>query len=319
MEFKDIKVKIKEEDGYKGLYEISPLPRGYGHTLANSLRRILLGSLGGGAVTQVKIDGVEHEYTAMDGLKEDVLEILLNIKGLKFKIESDEPQVCKVEAKGEKIVKGEDVKTVGGVEVMNKDAVIAHLTDKAAKLDIEMTVEKGIGYREVEEDNRNEKGVFKLDADFTPVVNVTYDVLQARKGQQMNLDSVVFTLETDGSITPQAALLKSSEILQDFAGKVMAALGVPVDEVAERAESSRVIDTLEDPEEVEDELDAWKIEDLQISKRTKTGLISGGYKTIGDLRNATRQSLLTLPGFGNKSFNEIYEVLKQYNIEVKNE
>lgn len=319
MHFKDITVKIKEEKGNEGTYEISPLPRGYGNTLASSLRRILLSSLEGGAITEVKMKGIEHEYTAVDGVREDVLEILLNLKALSFKIDSDDPQVCIISAKGEKVVKGSDIKVSGGVEVMNGEVEIAHLTDKSSLLEMELKIEKGLGYLEAKEDKRLEKGTMQLDADFSPVIRVSYEVLQARKGQQMNLDSVFFTLETNGSITPKDALLKSSEILQDFAGKVMASLGVPIDEVAERAESSRVVDAAEEGNSVVDELDTWKIEDLQLSKRTKTGLLSGGYKTIGDLRDVTRQSLLTLPGFGNKSFNEIYEVLKEYNIEVKND
>ncbi len=319
MHFRDITVKTKEEKDNKGVYDISPLPRGYGNTLANSLRRILLSSLEGGAVTEVKWEGLDHEYKAVDGVREDVLEILLNLKALNFKIDSEEPQTCKIVAKGEMVLKGGDIKTTGGVEVMNKDFVIAHLTDKSSKLDIELKVEKGLGYVEASGDKRLEKGVMLLDADFSPVLNVTYDVLQARKGQQMNLDSVVFTVETDGSITPKEALLKASEILQDFAGKVMAALGVSVKAVEEKAELARVVESSATTEDSSDELDNWKIEDLQLSKRTKTGLLSGGYKTIGDLRDVTRQSLLTLPGFGNKSFNEIYEVLGEYGIEVKND
>ncbi len=319
MHFKDITVKIKKEEGNKGVYDISPLPRGYGNTLANSLRRILLSSLEGGAITEVRSKDIEHEYTAIDGVREDYLEILLNLKLLRFKIDTDEPQICKIDVKGEKALTGGDIKLTGGVEILNPDIVIAHLTDKSSSLSLELKIEKGVGYFETEDDKRLEKGVIQLDADFSPVLNVSYEVLQARKGQQMNLDSVVFTVETDGSITPQEALLKASEILQDYSGKVMAALGVPIDQVEEKAELARAMDMVDNNGGVVDELDAWKIEDLQISKRTKTGLLSGGYNTIGDLRDVNRQALLNLNGFGNKSFNEIYEVLKQYNIEVKNE
>ncbi len=317
IDFKDITVKIKEEKENSGTYEISPLPRGYGNTLANSLRRVLISSLPGGGITQVKFAGIDHEYSTLPGVKEDILEILMNLKTLNFKIETDEPQICKLSYKGEGAVKASDIKLTGGIEVMNSDQVIANLTDKSASLEMELQIEKGVGYKEVGKDERKEKGVIKLDADFSPILKVTYEVLQARKGQQMNLDSVFFTIITDGSITPVDALLKASETLQDFAGKVMVALGVPINEVEQKAEEARTSEVKED-EEV-DELDTWKIEDLQLSKRSKTGLLAGGYKTIGDLRGVNRTELLGLPGFGNKSFNEIYELLKEYNIEIVEE
>ncbi len=318
IDFTDITVKIKKEEGNSGVYEISPLPRGYGHTLANSLRRVLLSSLPGGSITQVRFADIEHEYSTLPGVKEDVLEILMNLKQLNFKIDTQEPQTCKLSYKGDGVVTGKDLKLTGGVEVMNPDETIATLTDKSAVLDFEVQIERGVGYKEVQKDERKEKGLIQLDADFTPVLNVTYEVLQARKGQQMNLDSVVFTIETDGSITPIDALLKANEILQEFAGKVMIALGVPVDEVEKKAEEAKTPEVVEEEEEG-DELDAWKIEDLQLSKRSKTGLLAGGYKTVGNLRGVTRSELLGLPGFGNKSFNEIIELLKEYNIEISEE
>lgn len=317
MNFKDITVKIKEEKDNSGIYEMSPLPRGYGNTLANSLRRILLSSLVGGAITQVRFANIEHEYSTIPGVKEDVLEILMNLKRLNFKVNTDEPQMCQLNYKGEGIVKGSDITLSGGVEVMNGDEIIANLTDKSAVLDVELKIEKGVGYKEVVKDERKERGVIQLDGDFSPVLNVTYEVLQARKGQQMNLDSVFFTITTDGSITPIEALMKASEILQDFAGKIMIALGVPINEVEEKAKAARTQEEAEEEVESGDELESWKIEDLQLSKRSKTGLFAGGYKTIGDLKGVTRAELLGLPGFGNKSFNEIYELLKEYNIDIE--
>ncbi len=317
MNFKDITVKIKEEKDNSGIYEMSPLPRGYGNTLANSLRRILLSSLVGGAITQVRFANIEHEYSTISGVKEDVLEILMNLKRLNFKVNTDEPQMCQLNYKGEGIVKGSDITLSGGVEVMNGDEIIANLTDKSAVLDVELKIEKGVGYKEVIKDERKERGVIQVDGDFSPVLNVTYEVLQARKGQQMNLDSVFFTITTDGSITPIEALMKASEILQDFAGKIMIALGVPINEVEEKAKAARTQEEAEEEVESGDELESWKIEDLQLSKRSKTGLLAGGYKTIGDLKGVTRAELLGLPGFGNKSFNEIYELLKEYNIDIE--
>lgn len=319
MHFKDITVKIKEEQGNSGTYEISPLPRGYGYTLANSLRRILLSSLEGGAITEVNISGIDHEYSTLPGMREDVLEVLLNLKTIKFKVANEEAQICKISFKGEGVVKASDIELSGAVEVMNPDVVIANLTDSSAKLEMELKVEKGVGYLEASKDKRMEKGRIQLDADFSPVQSVTYEVLQARKGQQMNLDAVFMTIATDGSISPRDTLLQASEILQDFAGKVMASLGVPINEVEEKALAARTVEVSETKEDaVSDEMSAWKVEDLPLSKRSKTGLLAGGYKTVGDLKEVSRNDLLSLPGFGNKSFNEVFELLKQYNIEVKN-
>ncbi len=317
MNFKDITVKIKQENETAGTYEISPLPRGYGNTLANSLRRVLLSSLPGGGITEVRFADIDHEYATLPGVKEDILEILMNLKRLNFKLNTQEEQICKVSHNGEGVVTGNDIKLTGGVEIMNGEQVIATLTDKSAVLNFDIKIEQGVGYKEVLKDERKEKGVIQLDADFSPVLNVTYEVLQARKGQQMNLDSVFFSITTDGSLTPIQALLNASEILQDFAGKVMIALGLPIDEVEKKAEESRTAQEEEVAEE--DELESWKIEDLQLSKRSKTGLLSGGFKTVGDLKDVTRSELLNLPGFGNKSFNEIVELLKEYNLEIKDE
>jgi len=318
--FEDIAVKVKEEDKVSGTYEISPLPKGYGNTLANSLRRILLSSLAGTAVTSVRIKGVEHEYSTLSGVKEDVIEILLNIKQLKFKISSDEPQVCRLEAKGKTVVTAKDLSLGAGVEVATPDIEIATLTDTKASLTMELIVEKGVGYVEAGDDDRSEVGRIPLDADFSPVKMVSFDVGDARKGQKTNLDSVNIKIVTDGSIEPKQALLDSVKILQDFSGKVMVALGVSKKEVEELEEKANTVTVVaEEAGTVEDEISSWKIEDLPISKRSKSGLLSGNFKTVGDLSKAKVADLLDLPGFGNKSLNEVVELMGQYGIEIKSE
>lgn len=319
VDFKDIKVKIVSEEGNKAHFEIAPLPRGYGHTLANSLRRVLLSSLEGAAVTSIKVSGVEHEYTTVDGVKEDVVEIILNLKALKFSTTSDEPQVIILEASGEKAVTADDLALPGGVEVSDKKAHIATLTEKKASLSMEIVVEKGVGYRTADETGRSEMGRIPLDADFSPIKNVSFDVASARKGQKTNLDAVIVEIETDGSIKPIDALLQSVKIIQDFAGKVMVALGVPITEVEELAEASREADmaTSTENQGVDDEVSSWRVEDLPISKRSKSGLLAGGYETVGDLRGLTASDLLSLPGFGNKSLNEVLDLMSQYGIEIE--
>lgn len=320
IDFKDLTVRVVKEEGNMGEFEISPLPTGYGNTLANSLRRILLSSLEGSSSTSVKIAGVDHEYSTITGMKEDVIELILNLKGVEFKSLSDEPQVCTLEVKGKKEVKAKDIQTTGAVEVVNGDHHIATLTAGDASLNLEIVVEKGVGYKPADE-VRTSQGMIPLDADFSPVKKVSFDVTHARKGQETDLDAVLICVETDGSIAPLDALLNSSRILQEFAGRVMAALGIPLREVEELAEASRSVE-IEDASgdsAVSEEVLAWKIEDLPISKRSKSGLLAGGYETIGQLVAATTEDLLDLSGFGNKSLSEVMDLLGQYGIELKSE
>jgi len=317
--FKDIKVIIREEEGNSGVYEIAPLPRGYGHTLGNALRRILYSSLKGSGITAIKVKGAKHEYSTVPGVKEDLVSIILNLKQVKFKIDSDEAKKCKIDVKGKKVVKASDIIVDGGVTVTTPDLIIANLTDESASLNIEMVVESGIGYKDATNTNRDAEGMIPLDCDFAPIEKVSLSVEQARKGQETDLDSVVIGVVTDGSIAPKEALLQSSEILQEFAGKVMIAMGVSKKEVEERVEEINKIEEVMEDVAQEDEVEDLRVEDLPISKRSKTGLLSGGYKTLGDLRNVSVDDLLNLSGFGNKSLNEVVELLSQYGVNIKSE
>lgn len=186
-------------------------------------------------------------------------------------------------------------------------------------MDIEFTVEKGIGYRDVKDMDRSETGVIPLDCDFAPIERVSLSVEQARKGQRTDLDAVLIGVYTDGSIQPQDALLESAKILQEFAGKVMIAMGMAQKEVEKMVEEINTVEIEEEVEEEENEVHGWKIEELPISKRSKTGLLSGGYKKVGDLQDATKTDLLNLQGFGNKSLNEVVELLNEYGVEIKSE
>lgn len=316
--FKDIKVTIKEEKGNYSLFEISPLPRGYGHTLGNALRRILYSSLRGTGITSVQFKGVDHEYATLDGVKETVVDIILNLKQVKFKTNLDEIFTCKLDVKGKKIVTAGDIEVTGDLEVVNKDLVIAELTDSSSELNITMIVESGVGYRGVDTGERKEIGLIPLDCDFTPIERVSLSIEQARKGQETDLDAVLIGVTSDGSISPKDALVESSKILQEFAGKVMIAMGMSEKEVLEMEEEINQVeeDTKEEKQE-DDEIGNWKIEELPISKRSKTGLLAGGFKTVADLRNTTATELLNLPGFGNKSLNEVLELLNEYGINIK--
>jgi DNA-directed RNA polymerase subunit alpha len=317
--FKDIKVTIREEEANFGLYEIAPLPRGYGHTLGNALRRILYSGLKGSGITSIKVKGAKHEYSTIEGVKEDLITIILNLKEVKFKVDSQELKKCKLEVKGKKIVKASDITVDAGVEVTTPDVIIANLTDESAHLCIDLVVESGTGYRDTTLVERTVEGIIPLDCDFTPIEEVSMNVERARKGQETDLDSVVIGVETDGSITPKEALLQSASIIQEFSGKVMVAMGVSKKEVEERVEEINKIEVVEEVEDEKDEVIDLRVEDLPISKRSKTGLLSGGYKTLGDLRTASVEDLLNLSGFGNKSLNEVVELLNQYGINIKGE
>ncbi len=317
LKFVEIAVKTVEENELKGSYEVSPIPQGYGNTLANSLRRVLLSSIPGSAITSVKIKGVNHEYSTLEGVKEDVVEILLNLKQIKFTLPSDEPQTLTLKVKGAKEIKASDIVVSNGVVVTTPNVHIATVTDNSAELVIELVVERGVGYRDSNADQRSEAGRIMLDADFSPVRNVQFNVTDARKGKETNLDAVIIDIETDGSIAPKAALIESAKIMQEFMGKVIVALGISKKEVEEMVAAANAMPEIESTDKVvQDEVGSWRVEDLPISKRSKSGLLAGGYQTVQDLSKIKKSDLLELPGFGSKSLNEVVELMSQYGIDI---
>ncbi len=209
------KPTITKKEKNSAFFEIEALYPGYGTTIGNSLRRVLLSSLEGAAVTQVKIKGVSHEFSTIPDVKEDIINIILNLKQLRFRIFSDEPQKAVLKIKGEKEVKGSDFKLPTQLELINKDAPIAALTDKKAELEMEVQVEKGIGYvpKESMKQEKVEVGVILLDAIFTPVRKVSFKVDNMRVGKRTDFDRLSLEVETDGSITPQQAFNRASDVL----------------------------------------------------------------------------------------------------------
>ncbi|MBI2025146.1 MAG: DNA-directed RNA polymerase subunit alpha [Candidatus Harrisonbacteria bacterium] len=213
--------KISETDK-EGVFEVDGLYSGYGLTIGNALRRVLLSSLPGAAITQFKIKGVNHEFSALDGIKEDMVEIGLNLKKVRFRIHTDEPQVLNLKIKGEKSITASDIKINSQVELITPDISIATLTEKNSELDMEITVEKGLGYAPAEA-RKSEKlpiGVIALDALFSPVVGVNFTVENMRVGERADYNRLRLIVETDGSVTPSAALRKASNILQDHFVKI---------------------------------------------------------------------------------------------------
>ena len=208
------KPRVVEEVGNKGVFEIDGLSPGYGHTLGNSLRRIILSSLPGASVTSIKIDGVSHEFQTMDGIKEDVIVLILNLKKTRFKMFSDEPQIASISIKGPREVKASDIKTGGQVEILNPELHIAEVTGKI-NLNIEMKIEKGLGFiaKEIFQKEKVDVGTIAVDAIFTPIRRVAYEVENMRVGDKTNHNRLRISIETDGTLTAREALTRSIEIM----------------------------------------------------------------------------------------------------------
>ncbi|MBI4094541.1 MAG: DNA-directed RNA polymerase subunit alpha [Candidatus Liptonbacteria bacterium] len=229
-------IRTVSEEGKKGVFEIEGLYRGYGLTLGNALRRALLSSLPGAAVTHIKLKGVPHEFTAIPGVKEDAVEISLNFKKLRFAMHTNEPKILALNAKGIHAVTGADIGADAEVVVMNPDVVLATLTAKDAEFDVEITVERGLGYSAVES-RKAEKlpvGVIAIDANFSPVLRVNYTVEDMRVGERTDYNRLRMEIETDGTVSPSAALHKAGVILQDHFGKIT---GVEVKEFESAAQA----------------------------------------------------------------------------------
>ena len=227
MEYKhlneSVNIKTIEEDAYKGVFEVEGLYTGYGLTVGNALRRTLLSSLPGAAVTQIKINNVPHEFSTLPGVKEDMVQLGLNFKQLRFRMHTDELQTLELHVKGEQTITGADIKTNSEVEIMNPEIELAHLTAKSAEITIEIQVERGLGYSAVEARKSEKKlaiGAIALDAMFTPVTTVNYTVDSMRVGERTDFDRLRLEIETDGTISPSSALHKASNILKDHFEKV---------------------------------------------------------------------------------------------------
>jgi len=297
---------VRYEEGSKtvGKFIVEPLDRGYGYTLGNALRRVLISSLQGAAITAVKIEGVSHEFSTMQGVVEDVLQIILNLKEIVFKSHSDAPKVITLKAKGGKVLASmieHDVE----IEVMNPDHVIATL-DTNGKLEFEAIVEKGKGFAPSE---RNKKanlpiGYIPIDSLFTPVTKVNLTVEEVRVGQEINSDRLIIDVVTNGSITPDAAMVESARILSKHV-EMFVRLGEQVDVPVGAAEKNESIDS-----QVLD----MSIDDLELSARPLNCLKRANIKTVGDLMQYSYNDLKQLKNLGKKSFLEIVDKLSEYKL-----
>ncbi|MDB5259539.1 MAG: DNA-directed polymerase subunit alpha, DNA-directed polymerase subunit alpha [Candidatus Taylorbacteria bacterium] len=315
------KPKIVREEGMSGVYEIDGLYPGYGHTLGNSLRRIILSSLPGAAVSKVKIKGVEHEFSSIDGVKEDVIAILLNLKRLRVRVAGDEPQVITIKAKGIKSIKAKDIDAPSQVEILNAELHIAELTDKNAELDMEITVVKGLGYvaKEVLEKERIDIGTISLDATFTPIRKVNYEVENMRIGDRTDFNRLRITIETDGTLTPNQALENSIGIM---ISQLKAIVGFKEEEApeakkSEESEGSEDAGSEDTSKEPDADLLKTRIDTIGLSPRTVKALTAANIRTIGGLARKKEDDILDVEGLGTKGIQEIKKVLSTYGISLK--
>jgi DNA-directed RNA polymerase subunit alpha len=311
------KPKIIKEEGNVGTYVIDGLYPGYGHTLGNSLRRVILSSLEGSAITSVKIKGVGHEFSAIDGVKDDVIMMILNLKKLRLKLLTNEPQTLTISVKGPKVVTGADIKLPGQVEIMNPEQYINEVTDKNGDLEVEIVVEKGLGYlpKEVTQKERVDIGTISMDAIFSPARRVSYEVENMRVGNRTDFNRLTLNIETDGSITPHLALEKSIQIMIT---QLKSIIGFKEEDVIEsiEQEAPKNVDTGANKEVIDDILKT-RIESLDVSQRTTNALMNANIRTLGGLARKKEKDLLEIEGIGAKGINEIRKVLKEYDMELK--
>lgn len=311
------KPKVITEETFKGVYEIDGLYPGYGHTLGNSLRRIILSSLPGAAITQVKIKGVNHEFSTMEGVKEDVINIILNLKKVRIALNGDEGQTISIKIKGAQEVFAKDIIASSNVEIKNPDQKILTITDKNTEVEIEMTIEKGLGYipKELVHKERVDVGAISLDALFSPIRRVHYETENMRVGDRTDFNRLRISIETDGTISPRVALERAIETM---IAQLKAIIGfkeeVIIQEVPTQDEDE--VEESSNSEDVEDFLKT-RIETLNLSARTVNALVNANIRTVGGLARKKGEDILAIEGFGQKGLEEIKDLLKEHNIELK--
>ncbi len=289
-----------QKPGY-GLFIIAPLEQGYGQTLGNSLRRVLLTSLPGSAITSVKIEGVRHQLSALPGLKEDIVELILNIKKIRFIIENNEPVTLTLSKKGPGEVVAGDIDVPAGVTIVNPDLVLGTLADKKATLEMELTAEQGLGYVPAEERSTGEIGRIPVDSLFSPVTRVNYRVEATRVGRMTNLDHLVMEIWTDGTIAPLDALKSAAKILASYFLQVY-------------EPKAKVDESVAVTPSVSDEVLKMRIEELDIPTRIVNALANGGIETIGQLLGTPRSELLKIKNLGVKSLAVVEEKLREKGV-----
>lgn len=295
---------IEEHSATSATFDIEPLHAGYGNTLGNSLRRVLLSSIEGAAVVAFRIDGASHEFTTIPGVKEDVIDIMLNIKNIRLKSFSDEPVELRLEKKGAGPVTAADIKTTADVEVINPSQVICNIDDPKKSVLIDLVVESGRGYQTIEDSStgRIHSDMIAVDAIFSPVLRVRYKVENTRVGHESNLDKLMITIDTDGSLTPSQAFEEAAAILVN---QYTALAGSTVVDFAPAPG--------QDKEGARNELNT-PVEELNLTARTANALINNEIRTVHDLVTLSEQDLRELKGFGSKALDEVNEKLAELEL-----
>lgn len=310
------------EEANRAVFEIEGLWPGYGHTIGNAIRRVLLSSLEGAAITSVKTEGVHHEFSTLPGVREDIVELSLNLKQVRFRMHGSGPYTATLSVKGEKNITARDFKTPSQLEVVNSDQHIATLTDKKAVLVMDVVVEKGVGYQPVES-RRKEKveiGTIALDAMFSPLRLVNYEVENMRVGDRTDYNRVRFHIETDGSISPREAFSTAAGILHEQFGTLAGEVTEKKKEIEEIS-----LDVAgpasekggEEAESFEDQVQKKKVEELELSTRTMNALVNAGIKTVGLLSKKTEKKLKEVEGLGDKGVIEIKKALGNLGLTLK--
>lgn len=311
-----LKPRLVHHEGNQGVFEIDALSPGYGQTLGNGLRRVLLSSLPGAAITSIKIAGVDHEFSTVPGVYENVVDILLNLKQVRIALHTDEPQVLTLSAKGERQVTAAMIKAPSQVTVINPDCHIATLTDKKAELEIELTVERGMGYVPVSDRRATGKvpiGTIALDAIFSPVRKVNYSVEDMRVGDRTDYNKLRLEIETDGTITPADALIGAAKIL---AAQFQELTEVEIESAVAEAAIPEVTTPVE-AADVPEDIMKTKVEDLGLPARLIKALAKGGIKSLAGLAGKSESQLLAVEGLGEKGIKEIRKVIGQYGLTLK--
>jgi DNA-directed RNA polymerase subunit alpha len=292
-------------------FTIEPLHTGYGMTLGNSLRRVLLSSIAGAAVTGFRVSGISHEFTTVPGVKEDAVAIMLNLKGIRFKVFSDEPQTLRLVKKGKGVVKAKDIQLNSDVEIVNPDHVIATIDDDKTTLEMELVVETGRGYRALDEQGSGRKvsDMIMLDALFTPVLRVRYKVENTRVGQFTDLDKLLLTVDTDGSITPRDAFEEAAALLVNQYTALAGQTKVEASSPMTAGDNGEIEEDGEEPAEL-----MTSVEDLNLSARTTNALVNNDIHTIKDLLSLSEAELRDLKGFGSKALDEVKEKMAELEL-----
>ncbi len=305
-----LKPKIVEKSGNRVLFEISSLYPGYGVTIGNSMRRVLLSSIKGAAVTKVKIEGVDHEFSTISGVLEDVMTILQNLKNLRFRVFSEEPQTVTLSIRGEKKIKSSDLKIPSQLEIASPDVHIATITDAKKSVSMEMEVSTGVGYSPLEErrEERLDVGQIVLDAIFTPVRRVNFRVENMRVGKRTDFDRLFLDIETDGTVSPEDVFSKAAEILVDHFSFLAGKEEKVEEEKPKKKPGKPKKDKTEKADKGDDAID---IEDLNISTRTKNILEEGKVRSVKGILKKGEDGVLQIKGMGEKGVEEIKKALKK--------